>query len=403
MHARDYSLVRCEIGAAAHVDSDNFRGSRLREEEQQRGESQRERSHREDYTSGGAASNIRAEGLATSSARTENVRVTSRIWMSLPLTLLTVGVVTLGAQSTGMETVPVRGQVSIVSAGGVNTLVQVGPQGVLVVDTMSEPQAEGLIAAIRTLAGPRPIRYVVNTHAHPEFTGGNLKVAAAGAQLVAGNFAGQVGQRAIEGVVPQAFVVAHENVLKAMSAPTGSQPPTPFGAWPTDTFFQDEKTMYFNGEGIQLSHVRSASTDGDILVFFRSSDVIAAGDIYNTLGYPRIDLARGGSVNGVIEGLNRLIDVAISEQFTEGGTRIVPGRGRISDEFDVVEYRDMVTIVRDRVSALIKKGRSLDQVKAARPTLDWEPRYGSTTGSWTTAMFVEAVYRSLSAPVREGR
>jgi glyoxylase-like metal-dependent hydrolase (beta-lactamase superfamily II) len=268
---------------------------------------------------------------------------------------------------------------------------------------MSEPQSDRLIAAIRTLAGSRPIRYIVNTHAHPEFTGGNLKVAAAGAQLVAGNFAGQVGQRAVDGVVPQAFVVAHENVLKAMSAPTGSEPPTPFGAWPTDTFFQDERTMYFNGEGIQLSHVRSASSDGDILVFFRSSDVIAAGDIYSTLGYPRIDVARGGTVNGVIEGLNRVIDIAISEQFTEGGTRIVPGRGRISDEFDVVEYRDMVTIVRDRVEAMIKKGRSLDQVKAARPTLDWEPRYGSTTGPWTTAMFVEAVYRSLSVSTREGR
>jgi glyoxylase-like metal-dependent hydrolase (beta-lactamase superfamily II) len=272
---------------------------------------------------------------------------------------------------------------------------------VLVVDTMAAPRSEQLIAAIRTRAGSRPIRYVVNTHADPEFTGGNLRIAAAGAQLVAGNFAGQVGQSAVEGVVPQAFIVAHENVLKAMSAPTGSQPPTPFGAWPTDTFFQSEKTMYFNGEGIELVHVDAASTDGDILVFFRSSDVIAAGDIYSTVAYPRIDLTHGGGVNGVIEGLNRLIDLAIPEQFTEGGTRIVPGRGRISDEFDVVEYRDMVTIVRDRVDAMIKKGRSLDQVKAARPTLDWEPRYGATTGPWTTAMFVEAVYRSLSSNAKK--
>jgi hypothetical protein len=93
--------------------------------------------------------------------------------------------------------------------------------------------------------------------------------------------------------------------------------------------------------------------------------------------------------------LNRLIDLAISEQFTEGGTRIVPGRGRISDEFDVVEYRDMVTIVRDRIAAMANKGLTLDQIKAARPTLDWEPRYGATTGPWTTAMFVEAVYHSL--------
>ena len=306
-------------------------------------------------------------------------------------------VATLSAQST-IETLPVHGLISLISARNLNVIVQSGSQGLLVVDTMAEGMTDQLLAAIRTLGSGRSIRYVVNTHAHPDFTGGNLGVAAAGAQLVAGNFAGQVGQRAVEGVVPQAFVIAHENVLKAMSAPTGSQPPSPFGAWPTDTFFQDEKTMYFNGEGIQLVHVPNASTDGDVLVFFRSSDVIAAGDIYSTVAYPRIDVQRGGSVTGVIEGLNRLIDLAISEQFTEGGTRIVPGRGRISDEFDVVEYRDMVTIVRDRVAAMIAKKLTLDQVKAARPTLDWEPRYGSTTGPWTTAMFVEAVYRSVGSP-----
>jgi glyoxylase-like metal-dependent hydrolase (beta-lactamase superfamily II) len=299
------------------------------------------------------------------------------------------------AQAPAIETLPVRGQVSMVSGAGVNALVQVGPQGVLVVDTLTGALAEPLLAAIRSLAGARPIRYVVNTHADPEFTGGNLKIASEGAQLVAGNFAGQVGQAAVQGTVPQAFVVAHENTLRAMSAPTGGQPAAPFGAWPTDTFFQAEKAMYFNGEGIQLVHVPSSS-DGDILVFFRSSDVIAAGDVYSTTGYPRIDVKRGGHVNGVIEGLNRLVDLAISEQFTEGGTRIVPGRGRISDEFDVVEYRDMVTIVRDRVQAMIRKGMTLDQVKAARPTLDWEPRYGATSGPWTTAMFVEAVYGSLA-------
>jgi glyoxylase-like metal-dependent hydrolase (beta-lactamase superfamily II) len=162
-------------------------------------------------------------------------------------------------------------------------------------------------------------------------------------------------------------------------------------------------TMYFNGEGIQLVHVPNASTDGDVLVFLRGSDVIAAGEIYDTTGYPRIDRARGGHVNGVIEGLNRLIDLAIPEQFTEGGTRIVPGRGRISDEFDVVEYRDMVTIVRDRVQAMIGRGLTLAQVQAARPTIDWDTRYGSTAGPWTTAMFVEAVYDSLVAAPRGGR
>jgi glyoxylase-like metal-dependent hydrolase (beta-lactamase superfamily II) len=333
--------------------------------------------------------------------------------MIAPRILMTAGLAVLAsvavaprpsAQAPGaVETLPVHGQVSMMSAGGVNALVQVGAQGLLVVDTMAEPMADKLLASIRELGGKRPIRYVVNTHAGPEFTGGNLKVAAAGAQLVAGNFAGQIGQTAVAGTLPSAFVVAHENVLRAMSAPTGGQPAAPFGAWPTDTFFQDEKTIYFNGEGIQLVHVGAAHSDGDILVFFRSSDVIAAGDLYVTTGYPRIDLQRGGHVNGVIEGLNRIVDLAISEQFTEGGTQIVPGRGRISDEFDVVEYRDMVTIVRDRVQAMIKKGMTLDQVKAARPTFDWDTRYGATSGSWTTAMFVEAVYRSLSGASQGGR
>ena len=308
------------------------------------------------------------------------------------------GAVTLVVgQTAGFETLPVHGQVSMVTNGRSNVLLQSGPQGVLLVDALSETDGARLVDVVRSRAASKPIRYVVNTHADPDFTGGNAAVAAAGSQLVAGNFAGQVGQRAVDGAVPQAFVVAHENVLTAMSAPTGGRPAAPFGAWPTDTFFQGERTMYFNGEGIFLIHVPHASTDGDVLVFFRSSDVIAAGDIYNTLEYPRIDVARGGHVNGVIEGLNRLIDLAIPEQFTEGGTRIVPGRGRISDEFDVVEYRDMVTIVRDRVQAMKAKGMTLEQVKAARPTLDYDSRYGAATGAWTTDLFVEAVYKSVGA------
>ncbi len=153
--------------------------------------------------------------------------------------------------------------------------------------------------------------------------------------------------------------------------------------------------MYFNNEGIELLYEPNAHTDGDMLVYFRGSDVIAAGDVFDMTRYPEIDSKRGGHVNGVIEALNRIIDLAISEQFTEGGTRVVPGRGRICDEFDVVEYRDMVTIVRDRVQTMIRRGRTLDQIKAARPTLDFDPRYGSTMGSWTTAMFIDAVYKNL--------
>jgi glyoxylase-like metal-dependent hydrolase (beta-lactamase superfamily II) len=326
------------------------------------------------------------------------------IWAILPpmKTSAALGVVAVLAglpvaaqnASDAIEILPVHGQVSLLAGPVSNSLVQVGPQGVLVVDTMRAEDAPPLLAAIRKIAAGRPIRYVVDTHVHADHTGGNATIGQAGSQLVAGNFAGQVGQAAANA----AFIVAHENVLTAMSAPTGSVAPTPPAAWPTETFFQAEKDMYFNGEGIQLVYEPHAHTDGDIMVFFRGSDVIAAGDVFDTTAYPRIDLTHGGHVNGIIEALNRLVDLAISEQFTEGGTRIVPGHGRICDEFDVVEYRDMMTIIRDRVQAMIARHMSLEQVQAARPTFDYDTRYGSTTGPWTTAMFVEAIYRNLTPP-----
>ena len=152
---------------------------------------------------------------------------------------------------------------------------------------------------------------------------------------------------------------------------------------------------FFNGEGIQLIHQPSAHTDGDSLVWFRGSDVIAAGDIYSTMSYPVIDVKHGGTINGVIDGLNRILDLSVAEFRTEGGTLVIPGHGRLSDSADVAYYRDMVTIIRDRVKAMIDKGMTLDQVKAARPTADYEPRYGASSGPWTTDMFVEAVYVTL--------
>jgi len=177
----------------------------------------------------------------------------------------------------------------------------------------------------------------------------------------------------------------------------------PVSAAPSETFVGREKEFYFNGEPVFMYHVPNAHTDGDSIVFFRHSDVVATGDIFRTDGFPVIDLAKGGNVQGVIDGLNLVLDLAVPAHHEEGGTFVVPGHGRVCDEFDVLEYRDMVTIVRDRIQAMIAKKMTLEQVKAARPTLDYDSRYGATSGAWTTDMFVEAVYRSLSPAARSTR
>lgn len=271
---------------------------------------------------------------------------------------------------------------------GANIIVQAGEEGVLVIDTGPGPRGADVLAAIRRIS-PKPIRIVIDTHVHADHTGGNETLAAAGRSL-GGNAPGNSGLP-----LDTARVLAHENVLKRMSAPSGEPSPRPFAAWPTETFFADDKELFFNDEAIQLIH-QPGHTDGDILVFFRRSDVVASGDLFTTLTYPVIDSQNGGSVQGVIDGLNRLLDITIPKDKEEGGTYVIPGHGRLADEADVVEFRDMLTIVRDRVRDLVAKGKTLAEVKAARPTLDYDARYGSSTGQWTTDMFIEAVYRELS-------
>jgi glyoxylase-like metal-dependent hydrolase (beta-lactamase superfamily II) len=297
-----------------------------------------------------------------------------------------------------IEVVPVRSNVFMLVGAGSNVTVMTGDEGVLVVDTQFGPMSDKILRAIKQLSD-KPIRYVINTHVHPDHIGGNEAISRAGATRAGGNVVGDIGQSARE----RAQVIAHENVLKRMSAPTGSQPPVPQGAWPTETFFVAQKDMLFNGEAVQLMHVPNAHTDGDVLVFLRRSDVIAAGDLFVTTIYPYIDVANGGHVNGIINGLNRIIDLAVPSNVEEGGTMIIPGHGRVCDEWEVVEYRDMVTIIRDRIQAMIKKGMTLEQIKAAKPTLDYDARYGADTGFWTTGMFIETVYLNLSRPARSSK
>ncbi len=287
-----------------------------------------------------------------------------------------------------IHTLPVQNNVYLLVGAGGNITVQTGKDGVLVVDTEYPQLTEKIYAAIRKLSD-RPLRYIVNTHVHADHTAGNEKLAKLGSTIAGGNFAGDLSN-AGEG----ATIIAHENVLKRMSEPPAGQPKPAFGIWPTDTYFTAEKDIFFNGEAIQIIHLPSAHTDGDSLVFFRRSDVLATGDIFTPGHYPIIDLANGGNIQGLIAALNRIIQIAIPAEKQEGGTMIVPGHGRLCDQADVVEYRDMTTIIRDRIQDMVKKGMTLEQVKAARPTRDYDPLYG-TTSFWTPEMFVEAVYKSL--------
>jgi cyclase len=287
----------------------------------------------------------------------------------------------------------VQGDVWMINAGFVNVAVQVGAVGVLVVDTGTEALAPKILAEIQKLAEGKPIRYIVNTHAHADHTGGNVTIAKAGKSIIAGNFAPQAGAEAAN----QAKIVAHENVQLRMNEGEGKQPPAPTMALPTDTFFTKRFDLYFDGEAVQLLHQPNAHTDGDVLVYFRKSDVIAAGDVYINTTFPVINVEQGGSLNGIVAALNRIIEITVPKDKQEGGTYVIPGHGHLADEADVVEYRDMVTIIRDRFQDAIKKGMTLEQVKAARLVRDYEGRYGATQGFWTTDAFVEAAYKSLSA------
>jgi cyclase len=273
----------------------------------------------------------------------------------------------------------------LVGEGG-NTTVQVGDDGVLVVDTKLAAASGALLAAIREISD-EPIRYVINTHWHADHVGSNEAVAKAGSTIAGGNVSGAIAD-AGEG----AAVIAHENVLVRMS---GQDPPPPFEAWPTVTLFMPQKDLHFNGEAIEILHQPAAHTDGDSLVFFRRSDVVSTGDVFTTTGYPVIRPEDGGGIDGVIAALNRIIEITVPKEKQEGGTLVIPGHGRLSDEADVVEYRDMVTIIRDRIKSMVEMGMTLRQVQAAKPTADYDGRYGATSGRWTTEQFVAAAYESL--------
>ncbi len=317
-----------------------------------------------------------------------------------------------------LRVLPLRGNLYLISGAGGNVAASVGKDGVLLVDSGAGDRSAPLLATVRDLSrrvtaaphaqqscvgqpqgctwwnsseflpttsgprAPRPIIGIINTSDDPDHVGGNAVLSAAGRTY---------GVRNIDGTLPGAWIVSHENVNTRLVAAGQT------ALLANESYGSDEKKLNFvNGEGVVVTHIPAAHTDADSLVYFRGSDVLVAGDVLDMTRYPVIDLARGGSVEGVVKALNWILDVAVVEHMMEGGTLIVPGHGRMADTADVAYYRDMVTIMRDRVREMIKRGMSLDQVKARKLTRDYDGRYGKSP-SWTPDMFIEAVYRSLAS------
>ncbi len=301
-----------------------------------------------------------------------------------------------GANADALDVVQVRPNFWLIAGAGGNVGVEVGADGVVLTDAGSAAAASRLIAAVAKLTD-KPIRYIINTSADADHVGGNAALAKAGKTFfnVSGPRADMARAMTNGGA---AAVLASNDVLRRMSETAGKGTAFPADGWPTEAFFQPHKTLYLNPEGIEIFRAPAAHSDSDSFVLFRHADVIMAGDVLDTTRFPVIDTAKGGTIQGEIAALNRLIDMAIpGEPLVNqgGGTYVISGHGRVCDQADVVEYRDMVVVVRDVVQDMIKRGMTLDQIQAASPALPFETQYGVVPGA--TKAFVEAIYKGLTA------
>jgi len=295
----------------------------------------------------------------------------------------------LEAQDGGLEAVKVRKNFYMLAGAGGNIGVQLGSDGIVLVNAGGPNTSDKVLGALKTLTD-LPIRYIINADAGTDFVAGNEKLARAGYTIFTNALGGGAGLPNGGG----ASILSHDSVLREMSK---VKPAYPSGALPNEAFFTARKAIRMNDEGIEIFYQPSAHTSADSFVLFRASDVVVAGDVMDTTRFPVIDVASGGSIAGEIAALNRLIDLTIAPTpyiYKDVGTYVIPGHGRVSEQMEVVDYRDMVVLVRDNVADLIKQGKTLDQIKAARPALPYETRYGV---AGATNAFIESIYKSLQA------
>jgi glyoxylase-like metal-dependent hydrolase (beta-lactamase superfamily II) len=307
-----------------------------------------------------------------------------------------------------VDVLPVAPGIEMLTVGGVNVAVQSGPDGTLVVDPGPAQSAAAVLAAIRQISS-EPIHYLIDTDADSELIGANAAVAAAGHSVavqdvfIAGQRRGFTNLVTLPGANGGggAPIIARQNVLSEMALQTEANYSS--AAYPTDTFTRPEFNLFIN-EPIAVVRLPGSHNDADAAVRFERSNVVVTGEIFDPTRFPIIDLAHGGSVQGEIDALNLVINALVFAHTPvlgdDPGTLVIPVHGPLSTLDDLVSYRDMVATVAMRVQYYMDRGRSYQQIVAADPAQGFHTRYGSDTGSWTTADFVQAVYKSLTAERR---
>jgi glyoxylase-like metal-dependent hydrolase (beta-lactamase superfamily II) len=282
----------------------------------------------------------------------------------------------------------VKGQVYVIAGSNVNVTVQIGDEAVVFVDTLAPEYVDEMMSLIREVSNS-PVRYVISTALDPIHLAGNDAISNLGYRGFGGRGAGV--DVAIGGNTSGVTLLAHENVLNRFYLAENDVESLTL----TTTYFTPTFDFYMNDEGIAIYHMPNAHTDGDSIIFFRSSDVVSLGDLLVQGQFPDVDIVSGGSVNGFIEALNFTLELMIPGVNAEGGTYVVPGHGRVGDEIDVVEYRNMLVIVRDRIQYQLEQGMGLNQVVASNPTLDYNTEYGGLRGGPSSTEFITAIYQSL--------